>query len=122
MNTGSNDEKKNIQQIETTNDREQSGETNEGTDSPELVIVIPRFVMEEDELEGFKTPTGPEYQIPPPLVCPSAPKRKPRPKSPSIEQTSPLFQVPTPEEVDLFFQSLIEQYLARINIKKNKND
>ncbi|CAJ2660086.1 unnamed protein product [Trifolium pratense] len=90
----------------------------EGVRGPKLTIVIPKYVMKEgDELEEFKTPTGSEFMIPPPLVCPPAPKRMRKPKT-----STPMVFFPTPlaEEVICFFESLYEKFVE-IN-KKPESD
>ncbi|WJX68837.1 hypothetical protein P8452_53170 [Trifolium repens] len=103
-NGSSEDEKKVTPPTQMMNDPKE-----EGVRSPTLAISIPKFVMgENDELEEFKTPTGSEFMIPPPLVCPPAPKRMCKPKT-----STPMVFVPTPlsEEVMLFFDSLYEKFV-----------
>lgn len=111
-NGSSDDEKKDAPPTEMMNDPKEQGKIEEDVvKSPKLTVVIPKFEMEEDdEPEEFKTPTGPKYRIPPPLVCPPAPKRKRK------------FMPETPHMV--FFQtplSVLYGKFARAN-KKHKSD
>ncbi|GAU34975.1 hypothetical protein TSUD_102970 [Trifolium subterraneum] len=102
-NGSSDDEKKVTPPTQMMNDTKE-----DGVPSPKLTIVIPKYVMkEDDELEEFKTPTGLEFMIPPPLVCPPAPKRMPEPKKPT---PAVLIQTPLAEEVISFFESLYEKF------------
>jgi hypothetical protein len=101
-NGSNNDEKKITPPTPMMNDPKE-----EGVRSPKLNIAIPKFAMEEnDELGEFKTPTGSEFMIPPPLVCPPAPTRMREPKT-----STPMVFVQTSlsEEVMLFFESLCEK-------------
>lgn len=106
------DEKKDAPSTEMMNDPKEQGEIEEEVvKSLKLTVIIPKFEMEgDDELEEFKTPTAPKYRIPPPLVCPPAPKRK------------RMFMPETPHMV--FFQtplSVLYGKFARAN-KKHKSD
>jgi len=110
-NGSSDDEKREDPPTEMMNDPKEQGKIEEVVKSLKLTVVIPKFEMEgDDELEEFKTPTGPKYRIPPPLVCPPAPKRKRK------------FMPETPHMV--FFQtplSVLYGKFARAN-KKPKSD
>ncbi|KAF2593890.1 hypothetical protein F2Q70_00045208 [Brassica cretica] len=40
-----------------------------------LVDTKPEKEENKEEEDGFTTPTGPQFKIPPPVVCPPAPRR-----------------------------------------------
>lgn len=95
-----NDEKRDVVPTKIMNDPK---EQDDGIKNSKLAIVIPKFIVEEDdELEEFKTPSSSEFRIPPSLECPPTPKRK----SMTEKRPTVLSQFP----VICFLESLYEKF------------
>lgn len=89
------------------------------------LIIQPENMMEVDEAEECKTPTGSRNQIPAILKCPPAPKKKRVPDEPpqvmgrssSAAYELSFFESIGAQELELFFKSMYEFSITRANKK-----